>query len=95
MALINCPECGKEISDKARWCVHCGYPMEPERDAMDDTLKLLSVRDMKRIFGSSTKVVNDLLKKPGFPKIEIGGEYYVPMDMFRKWVKRNAAISKD
>lgn len=25
MALINCPECGKEISDKARECIHCGY----------------------------------------------------------------------
>lgn len=24
MALIKCPECGKEISDKARRCVHCG-----------------------------------------------------------------------
>ena len=28
MALINCPECGKEISDKAKNCIHCGYPME-------------------------------------------------------------------
>ncbi len=25
MALINCPECGKEISDTARACPHCGY----------------------------------------------------------------------
>lgn len=24
MALINCPECGKEISDKAKKCIHCG-----------------------------------------------------------------------
>lgn len=27
MALINCPECGKEISDKAPACPHCGYPI--------------------------------------------------------------------
>lgn len=27
MALINCPECGKEISDKAVSCPHCGNPM--------------------------------------------------------------------
>lgn len=27
MALIICPECGKEISDKAKACVHCGYPI--------------------------------------------------------------------
>jgi len=27
MALITCPECGKQISDKAQHCIHCGYPM--------------------------------------------------------------------
>ena len=27
MALINCPECGKEISDKSETCIHCGFPM--------------------------------------------------------------------
>lgn len=25
MALINCPECGKEISDQAPKCIHCGF----------------------------------------------------------------------
>lgn len=28
MALINCPECNKEVSDKAEVCIHCGYPMQ-------------------------------------------------------------------
>lgn len=27
MALINCPECGKEVSDKSEKCIHCGYPI--------------------------------------------------------------------
>ena len=27
MALIKCPECNKEVSDKAEICVHCGYPI--------------------------------------------------------------------
>lgn len=27
MALINCPECGKEISDKALTCPNCGTPI--------------------------------------------------------------------
>lgn len=26
MALIECPECGRKISDKAEACIHCGYP---------------------------------------------------------------------
>ena len=28
MALIKCPECGKEISDKAKTCPNCGYPIK-------------------------------------------------------------------
>lgn len=32
MALIKCSECGKEISDKATSCIHCGCPIEkPKR----------------------------------------------------------------
>ena len=27
MALIECPECGKQISDKSEVCIHCGYPL--------------------------------------------------------------------
>lgn len=36
MALIKCPECGKEISDKATNCPYCGVPMgvTPPADAI-------------------------------------------------------------
>ena len=27
MALIKCPNCGKEVSDKALTCIHCGCPL--------------------------------------------------------------------
>ena len=27
MALINCPECEKEVSDKAATCINCGFPL--------------------------------------------------------------------
>ena len=27
MALIQCPECGKEISNRATACIHCGCPL--------------------------------------------------------------------
>lgn len=29
MALIHCPECDREISEKAAACPHCGYPVKP------------------------------------------------------------------
>ena len=28
MALVKCPECDKNISDKAESCPHCGYSFE-------------------------------------------------------------------
>lgn len=28
MALINCPECGQQVSDKAEVCIHCGAPLK-------------------------------------------------------------------
>ena len=31
MALIKCSECGKEISDKATTCIHCGNPIFEEK----------------------------------------------------------------
>jgi uncharacterized OB-fold protein len=30
MALIKCPECGKQISDKAEVCPHCGVEARKE-----------------------------------------------------------------
>ena len=31
MALIKCPECEREVSDKASVCVHCGYPLSARK----------------------------------------------------------------
>ena len=28
MALINCPECGKEVSNRAVSCPNCGLPLQ-------------------------------------------------------------------
>ena len=32
MALIKCIECGKEFSDKASACIHCGCPIEYQNE---------------------------------------------------------------
>src|SRR4051794_16621515 len=31
MALITCPECTKEVSDRATACPHCGFPLTREQ----------------------------------------------------------------
>ena len=28
MALIKCPECGRDVSNRASACIHCGYPLD-------------------------------------------------------------------
>lgn len=30
MALVRCPECNREVSDKAASCPHCGFPAPPK-----------------------------------------------------------------
>jgi len=54
MALINCPECGKQVSTAANTCPHCGYPVAenlPEiqakaatSPALDPTTVLAEIR---------------------------------------------------
>ena len=43
MALINCPECGKEISDKAKKCIYCGCPQKRTKKALVITIFLLII----------------------------------------------------
>ena len=31
MAMIKCPECGKQVSDKANSCPNCGYGVKPKK----------------------------------------------------------------
>ena len=37
MALIHCPECNKEVSDRAKMCPNCGYPLCETQPALNFT----------------------------------------------------------
>ena len=59
MALIQCPECGNTISDKAKHCIHCGFPI-------NDTEKAASISTQKHapntmcVINGSTYDLSDL-----------------------------------
>lgn len=36
MALIQCPKCGQQISDRANKCPHCGYVINPSNFETSD-----------------------------------------------------------
>lgn len=42
MALILCPECKEQISNKAKICIHCGYPIE-EINKTEDECKIVLI----------------------------------------------------
>lgn len=60
MALVNFPECGKEISDKSKACIHCGFPLEDteSKESINGIVRLfegyaansLSIGDVSNIF---------------------------------------------
>lgn len=41
--LVQCPECGNEVSSKASDCPHCGYPLSarPESNAQKENIGCL------------------------------------------------------
>src|SRR5438477_13014573 len=44
MALISCPECGKQVSTEARVCPGCGYPLA-ERSRPSATVPTPAAQD--------------------------------------------------
>lgn len=70
MALIKCPECGKEISDKAKACIHCGYPLAELKDAVS---KEDEKRKFEKIDAQITEKMNEekiLVRKAGITLID-------------------------
>ena len=39
MALIKCPECGKDVSTQAKACPHCGYPLNKDNISIEENNK--------------------------------------------------------
>ena len=70
MALINCPECGKEVSDQAKSCIHCGFPLETRKNnnmitaSSSDTQSIVDDADVCRGCGDYVKALS-LYEKAG------------------------------
>lgn len=65
--LINCVECKLQVSDKAIYCPHCGYPLKP-------AAKRRSTGRMKlpNGFGQISEIKNRNLRKPFRAMVSIG-----------------------
>lgn len=54
MALIRCPECGKEITNTVKRCLHCGFKLSKKNLATYETLKPAEHND----FGYASTTAN-------------------------------------
>lgn len=60
MALIICPECGKEVSDKSSACIHCGYPISNNNTSISYNVIFYGFENEKLQRNNSAKVVGQL-----------------------------------
>lgn len=94
MALINCPECGKEVSDTVESCIHCGFKIEKHELKQNDnickingvdydlTLVIETMRKNKNDYAQ--KVANALLKDlTGLKSMDCGRLLFIILKLDR------------
>ena len=69
MALIKCPECTLQVSDKAISCPHCGYPMDAAAIRKPNPLRR---KRLPNGFGSITELKNRDLRNPFWARACVG-----------------------
>lgn len=64
MSLINCPECEKQVSDKAANCPNCGYPIHSTTIQINVSFN----KDEKEDENQSETTEADLMEEPSDPQ---------------------------
>lgn len=70
--LIKCPECELQVSDKATFCPHCGYPMQPDVRPRKPRSKNNKRRRLPNGFGQISEIKNRNLRNPFRAMVTVG-----------------------
>lgn len=70
--LIKCPECELQVSDKAVYCPHCGYPMQPDSKSKRSGRSAHKHRRLPNGFGQISEIKNRNLRKPFRAMVTVG-----------------------
>lgn len=62
--LIKCPECELQVSDKATFCPHCGYPLQQDVRPRKPRSKNNKRRRLPNGFGQISEIKNRNLRNP-------------------------------
>lgn len=99
MALIKCPECDLQVSDKAITCPHCGYPLDKPTATRSARASKKRMR-LPNGFGSITQLKDKNLRNPYWARICTGrnefGSYILkplkPRSLFATYNEAYAAL---
>lgn len=69
--LLNCPECELQVSDKAKVCPHCGYPMQ-EEGKISRPRKSNKRKRLPNGFGQISEIKGQNLRNPFRAMVTIG-----------------------
>ncbi len=70
--LMQCPECDLQVSDKATYCPHCGYPMQPNIIPRKSRNKNKKHRRLPNGFGQISEIKNRNLRNPFRAMVTVG-----------------------
>lgn len=76
MALMKCPECELQVSDKAISCPHCGYPLKDPDQLKGRGKARPKHRRLPNGFGSITELKGRNLRNPFWARVCVGKSAY-------------------
>ena len=62
MPLLNCPDCNKEVSDKAVSCINCGCPITSMDQNQAPEHVVVTFPEQKGIIGATHRAANFAMK---------------------------------
>lgn len=63
MSLITCPECNEKVSDRAQYCVHCGFPLCEAPNTREPVVPMTYSVVITRFSGARLQDVADVLSR--------------------------------
>lgn len=92
MAMIKCPECGKEISDKTKKCVNCGCPIKKKVNKKIIEIIVIVIVLTVAIAGITYKTISDRKEKERQEEIERDLADKADKERIKKEYKENVVL---
>ena len=71
MALVQCPECGHEVSTQAASCPACGYPMQGTRNVAQQQQQQQPAMQSPRVWSNAIFALGAWLITPWIAKLVV------------------------